>query len=228
MSAPEPSVNEIRAAVAHIVGQLTAGAQRASHASEPGDHAASCQHGDTIAEQLGLGEVMGAEHDGAATVLGKLRWRTTNLPCRDRIECRGRLVEQEHIGIRQQHPRTQQPLTHDAGEPRDLLFAAVCQAEQGQGGVDPGVEPTGSTANTTAANLSLWRAVRRTSGPSVTGAASSRRADPGSGASSPTRRRMVVVLPAPLCSSNPTTSRPHLESEVVERDHLAEPLGHNA
>lgn len=68
MSAPEPSIDEIRAAVAQVVGQLTDGASRASAAHGPHDGAEPSSAGDGGAGPSWplTSLAIGADHGGYA------------------------------------------------------------------------------------------------------------------------------------------------------------------
>ena len=84
--------------------------------------------GDPIAELVGLFHVVRREHDGLA-----LRVELAHdVPQREaalRVEARGRLVEEEHIGIVEDRPGDHQPLGHAARQLGHVGASPVGEAE---------------------------------------------------------------------------------------------------
>jgi hypothetical protein len=79
-------------------------------------------------------------HHRALPFLRERGDRAADLPRGDRVERGRRLVEEEHLRLRQQHPRQGEPLAHAGGVAADALGAAVGEVVQGEGLGDPLVQ----------------------------------------------------------------------------------------
>jgi hypothetical protein len=195
------------------------------------DDPAVLQHHHPVAQRLGLVEVVGAEHHAAA--LGAQRphagrrprgprpdrgprWARRGTAARGRAAapaparaagaCRG--CRCPPSGRRPRSGRTTRAARRRARAP------ARGHALQ----VGEGARPARPVRRSSTAGVSVLTPTRRrTATPSTAGSRPNTRAVPAVGVSTPARRRTVVVLPAPLWPSRPTTS-PRATREVERVD----------
>ena len=169
-----------------------------------------------VAEHLGLVHVVRGQQDGAA-VGAEAFEDVPQLPPRLRVEAGGRLVEEQQVGIAGQRARHRQPLLLPArqladpavplalelDEPQQLghvAAAPVERAEQPQRLLDRQLVGQLRFLQLDAEPLPQLVLVASPS------AGRALRTSPASGASSPSRISMVVVLPAPFGPSRPKHS----------------------
>jgi hypothetical protein len=143
-----------------------------------GDDPSVLEHDDAIAQLLGLGEVVGAQHDGPLPSSGEVGETPTDLTGGHRIERGGRLVEQQHRRVGQQDARQGQPLAHPRGVAGHALVAATAEPDGLQRRGDPLSEPVAGAPNTSAANPRFCAPVRRASTMGEAGRTPSRAAPP--------------------------------------------------
>jgi hypothetical protein len=89
-----------------------------------------------VAEVRQLGEDVRRDHDRLAQVAQRLD-DLAELDARRGVEPRGGLVEEEHVGVVDEGLRQQHPLTPALREPTALVLAALADAGQLDGAVDP-------------------------------------------------------------------------------------------
>ena len=101
------------------------------------DDLAVRDHGDPVAERVGLEHVVGRQQHGLAR-LGQRGDQRAQLACADRIDPDRRLVEEEHRRVVQEAARDVQPLPHPAAVALDPLLLAALQADEVEQLVDAG------------------------------------------------------------------------------------------
>ena len=97
-------------------GQLVGGTER--------PQAAPVQHGHAVGQAPGLAEEVGGEHDGAA-LGGQLVDEGDDVAGAGRVEARGRLVEEEQLGVVQQGPGQGDPLALSGREAAGEIVGAA-------------------------------------------------------------------------------------------------------
>ena len=179
------------------------------------------EHDDLVGQALGLDQEVRAHHDGVA-VGGHLPDELEHGVGRLRVETRGRLVEQQQLGVVQHGPGQRQPGLHARRVAADPLVERVEDAEAG-GGLADGLDRVAAEPVQLGGVLEvvpprqpvvergLGRRRRRIDGarPRRSGPGRTRRCarSPRSGVSAPVITRMAVVLPAPFGPSS-TVMRP--------------------
>ena len=96
-------------------------------------------HHDLVGEAFGLEQEVRAHQDGLAA-FGHLVDEAEHGAGRLRVEARGRLVEQQEIGLVQHRARQREPGAHAGGVAADLLVERVGDPEALRGLGDPGVD----------------------------------------------------------------------------------------
>ena len=89
---------------------------------------AGAQDDDVVAERLSLRQVVRAQQRRAA--FHRRAQVVVDLACRDRIEPDGRLVEEQHRGLREQRGGDDDAALEAARELRETLVAVFCQPER--------------------------------------------------------------------------------------------------
>ena len=84
---------------------------------------------DLVADVGQLGQDMAGNHDRLAH-LAELLEQAADLDPRARVQAAGRLVEDQHLGVVQEHAGQAQPLRHAAGKAGDEGLALVAQVDQ--------------------------------------------------------------------------------------------------
>jgi hypothetical protein len=83
----------------------------------------------SVADVGQLGQDVAGDHERLAHVAEFLQ-QPADFDPRPGVQAAGRLVEQEHLGIVQEHPRHSEPLGHAAAEARDQRLALIAQLDQ--------------------------------------------------------------------------------------------------
>ena len=199
------------------------------------------EHRHAVGEPARLAEEVGAQHDGASVLGGERADEVDHVAGGGGVEARGRLVQEQHLGVVQQGPGRGRAACAAGGEALDGDVGPVGHAEAleqvarraarttlrseaahpggehevlacGEALVEAGV--LGEHAGAPADLVAVDRGIE-----------AEHPRGRASGARTPLRRRTVVVLPAPFGPSSASTS-PCSTSRV--RPSSATPLGKTA
>src|SRR5207244_10821054 len=91
--------------------------------------------GQSVADLLDLRQLV-ARHEHGAPFVAQLAQEAPDLPDPGGVEAVGRLVEDEHGRILQQHPREPEALTHPEGVPLHRVVGALSETDLLEDGVD--------------------------------------------------------------------------------------------
>ncbi len=106
------------------------------------DHPAVLEQQDAVTEQHGLVEVVGDEDDRLLQVALQADEQLLHVAADQRVQCRVRLVHQQHVGVAGQRPGQPDPLLHAAGELAGQRVGALAQPDLLQR--PPGLLPPGA------------------------------------------------------------------------------------
>ena len=95
------------------------------------DHPPLPQHRDAVADRVEAVEIVGDHEDGEAERVLQGGDQIVELARADRVEARGRLVEEQQIGVERQRARQRRPLDHAARQLGGIFVGGVLrQADQ--------------------------------------------------------------------------------------------------